>query len=303
MACNCPNIDCVLDVDTNICTCTTILNDINCPVGYTAVMQLDGNAVCQLFETEEPIIEKVPVYFDNTDYFEDVSWTIAFKPSEGTWNSYFSFYPDYTLYHNNFFQIGYNWGVDKGTLWNHNLGSNSFCVFQGKKHKPIIEYIIPSENANKMLNSISLNLEGRYHINEWDFVLDKNKSFKNMFIYNQTNNSGMLELVPQKSLTDNRKYPITEGNIQKILFSSDGGSQNINYFFNRNIKDTNNLPMFKTDRNNIFKTINNSAVSFSGKRLLERLKGDYFSVHLEGIDDSRFNLILKNSISDENILD
>lgn len=233
-------------------------------------------------------------------YFKDVSWTISFKPSEGTWNSYFSFYPDYSPYHNNFFQVGYNWGENEGTLWNHLLDRSSFCVFQGKKHDPEIEFVIPNENVDKMLNSVSLNIEGASYINNFDWIIDKDKSFKNMYIFNRTNNTGLLELHPQKSLNDVRKYPVTENNHQKILFTAEEGKQNINYFFNR-MHTNKNIPMFTTDENGIFKSINKSAVNFTGKRVLERLKGDFFLVHLKGTTDTRFNLILKNSINNETI--
>ena len=263
--------------------------EIGTSIGFTNICVLDK-------------FGKTKITLQDETYFEDVSWTIAFKPSEGTWNSYFSFYPDYSPFHNNFFQVGYNWGESKGTLWNHLLNRSSFLVFQGKKNKPIIEFVIPNENAYKMLNSISLNLEGRYHNNEWDWSIDKDKSFKNIYIYNQTNNTGLLELVAQKSLGDVRKYPITEGNIQKILFTADQGKQNINYFFNRTVNQDNRIPMFSIDKNNIFKTLNNSSVNFKGKRVLERIKGEYFTVHLEGVDDTRYNLILKNTINDETII-
>lgn len=247
----------------------------------------------------EQVVNREKIDFSNSAYFQDVSWTISFKPLEGMWSSYFSFYPDYSPYHNNFFQVGYNWGEDKGTIWNHLMNRSSFCVFQGKKHTPIIEFTIPSENTNKILNSISLNLEGKYYLNDWDSVIDKDKSFKNLFIYNATNNSGLIELIPQKALADVRKYPITNGNTQQVLFTSEDGKQNVNYFYNRMINQNNNIPMFTTDKNNIFKTINNSAVSMKGKRVLERLRGEYFTVRLEGIDDTRYNLILKNVVSDE----
>lgn len=238
------------------------------------------------------------VFFNETEFI-NVSWTIAYKPTEGAWNSYFSFFPDYSPFHNNFFQTGHNWGTSKGTLWNHLLNRSSFCVFQGIKHTPILEFVVASENVNKILNSVALNLESKYYLNDWDFSIDRDKSFKNMFIFNSTNNTGMLELVAQKSLNDIKKYPITENNIQKILYTSVEDKQQVNYFFNR-FNQNNNLPMFTTDKNNIFKTLNSSAVNFSPKRVLERLKGDFFMVHLEAIQDSRFNLILKNSINNEN---
>ena len=100
-------------------------------------------------------------------------------------------------------------------------------------------------------------------------------------------------------MADNRKYPKNLPGKQEILFSADRGKQNINYFFNRVVNQNNNIPLFKVDKNNIFKTINNDAVKFGGKRVLDRLKGDYFTIHLEGMMDSRYNLILKSILNTE----
>lgn len=306
MACTCENTEnCVQSEIGGViyCTCTTTIPNVSCPSGCTTIITEDGNIVCQCIEQIEPTIieDKIPLYFDNEEYFKDVSWTISYKVTEGSWNSYFSFYPDFTVYHNNFFQVGYNWGEDKETMWNHLMNRSSFCVFQGKKHTPIIEFPVISENTEKILNSISLNIEGVHYQNDWDSVSDITKSFKNLFIFNQTNCSGLLSLNPQKTLSDNRKYPITNGNIQEILFTPDQGKHNINYFYNRNINDRNNIPMFLTDENNIFKTINTNAVKFGGKKVMERMKGEWFLINLSGCDDSRYNLILKNIINNETV--
>lgn len=305
MACTCENINCTqVEIGGIVyCTCTTTIPNISCPSGCTTIITEDGNVVCECTEQVEPTIveNKKPIYFDDDTYFKDISWTISYKVSEGTWNSYFSFYPDFTVYHNNFFQVGYNWGEDKETMWNHLLNRSSFCVFQGKKHTPSIEFPVPNENVHKILNSISLNIEVVHYQNDWDSASDINKSFKNLFIFNQTNCSGLLSLNPQRSLKDTKNYPKTVGNTQEILFTPDQGKQNINQFFNRVVNQQNNIPLFNTDENNIFKTINTNAVKFSGKRVLERMKGEYFLINLSGVDDTRYNLILKNVINNETL--
>lgn len=287
------------------CSCETVIENVTYPEGCTLNILESGNATYTCIEQVEPTItkNKTPIFFDDEEYFTDISWTISFKADEGSWNSYQTFYPDYSISHNNYFQVGYNWGQHKETVWNHLLNRSSFCVFQGEKHTPVIEYVIANENVNKILNSISLSLEGVHYSGDWNEVIDKDKSFKNMYIYNKTNNTGMLSLNPQKSLTDVRNYPKTVGNTQEILFTSDEDRQNINYFYNRILNQSNNIPQFDVDVNNIFKTINTNAVKFSGKKVLERLRGEWFIVHLEGMVDSRFNLILKNSINEENIID
>lgn len=286
------------------CQCEIIISNISCPPGCTTIIRDDGNVECSCLDSVSPTIKgsKVPVYFDNDEYFDDISFTIAYSPSDGSWISYYSFYPDYSIAHNGYFQAGYNFGKHKETLWNHLLNRSSFCVFQGEKHVPQIEYVVANENVNKILNSISLNIEGVHYQNDWNWTINKNISFKNMYIYNRTNNSGMLGFNPQLTLSDNRKYPKTIGNTQEILFTSSEDKQNVNYFYNRLVNQNNNISQFHIDKNNIFKAINTNAVKFSGKKVLERLKGEWFIVHLEGMMDSRYNIILKNSVNSETIV-
>lgn len=265
--------------------------------------QDDDNCIC--VSTESPIIsgEKTPIYFDNTDYFENVSWTISFNPTQGNWGSYFSFYPDYSPFNNNYFQVGYNFGQDKGTLWNHTMTNSSFQIFQGRLNPFTVEYPIVNENANKMLNSLSLGVEAKRYQNQWDTAVNKGIGFNKMTIWNQTNNSGVLNLVEQKTISDARKYPITNvNNSQSILFVPINGKHNINYFFNRAINQDSNIPQWVRDANNIFKTINSKSVSFKGKRTNERLKGEAFLVNLTNDTESRFSITLRNSINDETLL-
>ena len=260
---------------------------------------IDGSDFLFDKETKQLFYEGEEVFFDNEDLFIDASWTIAYKPTEGGWNSFFTFYPDFSPYHQEYFQVGYNWGQDKGTLWNHLLNNNSFSNFQGEYHGFTIEFPISNKNVNKILNSLSINLEARRYNNQWDYSIHKNVGVTDMFIYNQTNNTGYLVLNPQKTLSDNKNYPKTDGNKQQILTTFIDGKQNVNYLFNRMINQDNNVPMFKRDINNIFKEIDPRAVSFKGKRTLERLSGDTFIVSLSNTQSSQFQIIIKNIINSE----
>lgn len=252
-------------------------------------------------ETQQLFYGVDEVFFDNTTLFKDVSWTMTYKPSEGGWNSYFSFYPDYSPAHQNYFQVGYNWGTHKSTMWNHLMNNNSFGVFQGEFHPFVIEFPIANEGVNKILNSLSINIEAHRYSNHFDSVIHKNIGMTDLFIYNQTNNSGYLVLNPQKTITDERKYPKTVGDKQHILTTFTEGKQGVNYFFNRLLNQDNNIPMFLKDSNNIFKDINPRAVKFGGKKSLGRLKGEVFLVNLSNTQDSRFNIIVKNVIDKETI--
>jgi hypothetical protein len=252
----------------------------------------------------EPLIielEKEPIYFDNEEYFKDVSWTISYKPTEGAWNSFFSFYPDYSIGHQNYFQVGYNFGIHQGTMWNHLMNNNSFGVFMGEYHPWILEFPISNENVNKILNSLSIDIEARRYNNQFDYSVNRDIGVTDMFIYNATKNSGYLVLHPQKTLADNKKYPYVEDGKQHILTSFEQGKQNVNYFYNRLINENNNVPMFKRDENNIFKDIDPRAVSFKGKKVLERLTGNVFLVNLSNTQSSQFQIIIKNIINNETV--
>lgn len=311
LTCTCPDESYVQSTVDNvvICTKTTTIENVVCPEGCQTIIRQNGTAYCSCEETTTPV--KKPIYFDNPTYFEDVSWTLSYKPTEGTWNSYFSWYPDYSVAHQNMFQTGYNWGTpnQKEKLWNHLMNSQSFGVFQGQLHTFAVEFPIANENVNKLLNSISLNIESRRYQNQFDYSIHKDISFSEGYIHNSTNNSGWFSLNPQKKLGDNKKYPqlvdyppIPYRKKQEILYTSDNGQQTFNYFFNRVSNQDSNVPMFTRDKNNIFKTINSDAVKFSGKRFLERLRGSEFLVYLQESKNSRFNLILKNASADETII-
>lgn len=266
-----------------------------CPENHILTTNSLGEDIC--IEQKEP--KRKVIYFDNTDYFKDVSWTASYKPTEGAWNSYFTFYPDYSIAHNDYFQVGYNWGIDKQTLWSHPMNNNSFGVFQGRYNPFILEFPVANDNSNKILNSLSIDVEARRYNNQYDYSVHKNIGITDLMIYNSTNNSGNLKLHPQKSITDERKYPITEGNNQHILTTFTEGEQTVNSFFNRILNDNSGIPPLLRDENNIFKTINPRIVKFGGKRVLDRIRGDNFIVNLSNTQSSQFQILLKGLMSNE----
>ncbi|HSE99912.1 MAG TPA: hypothetical protein VLA48_03365 [Nitrososphaeraceae archaeon] len=303
MDCNCPEGYILIGED---CVKTVVVENVVCPPNCETILTEDGNIQCNCVDSVDPIVEqeKTPIYFDNEDYFEDVSWTLSYSPTEGNWNSFFSFYPDYYASNNNYFQTGYNWAENSGTLWNHTMSNASFGVFNGRLHPFIVEYPIANQNAFKMLNSLSIDVEAKRYQDQWNTSVWGGVGFNKLNIYNNTNNSGVLNLIEQKTISDARKYPKTNGNeSQDILFTSNEGKWNINYFFNRIINENNNIPMWLRDKNNIFKELNPKAISFKGKRVNERLKGDSFLVRLTNDSQSRFSVILKSGTSDETIIE
>lgn len=303
MNCNCPpGYTLIVEEPNPICRKTITITDIECPPGCTTVIGIDGNARCSCLEEEEPTITtiKTSVDMSDTSFFREVSFTIAYKPTEGRWVSYYSMKPDYYVAHQQHFQQGSNYGRDAGKLWSHLLGNSSYQVLNGRLEPFIIEYINPSQGATKLLESISLDVESRRWQNEYDYAVKRGVGFNKAVVYNSTNNSGILNLVEQKSLRDVRDYPKTNSdNTQDILYSSSDRKHYFNYFYNRVINQENNIPAWIWDTSMVDKSINSKAVSFKGKRLLERLRGDYFYTRLTNDKESRFQIILNKAENTE----
>jgi hypothetical protein len=287
---------------TPICRKDAVINNIECPPGCTTVIESDGNARCSCIEEEEPEIVPIKTTIDmsDTSFFKEVSFTIAYKPTEGRWVSYYSMTPDYYVAHQQHFQQGSNYGRDAGKLWSHLLGNSSYQVINGRLEPFTVEYVNPSQGATKLLESISLDVEARRWQNEYDYAVKKGIGFNKAIIYNSTNNSGMLNLIEQKTIRDIRNYPKTNSNnTQDILYSSEDRRHYFNYFYNRILDQDNNIPAWLWDSSMVDKSINYKAVSFKGKKLLERLRGDYFYTRLINDKESRFQIILNKSENTE----
>lgn len=304
MACSCQSESCTQSTIEGIvyCTCTTTLTNIKCNEGGILEILPNGNARCVYTDQVDPVIEdtKTPVYFNDTEYFEDVSWTIAYKPLDGSWVSYYSFMPDYYVNQQNYFQTGLNLFKNSqwtGTLSSHLLTNKSYNVFYGEKFPFIAEIVVTNEYVTKVLDSVKVYLEARRYQNEYDYAVNKNIGFSNATIYNNTNNSGRLNLFIEKTLNSISKYPKTNTDSQDIQSVVINEKQIFNYFYNRVKNEENNVEIWHNDRNRINKIINPHAVSFKGKKTLERLRGDYFLVRLEATD-TQHSITLKNTLQE-----
>lgn len=275
------------DVIKTVCT-QAVPIDCGCEVNIDSQF-----CECTLQETPEFIDRVVPIDFTDTRFFEDVSWTVAFKFEDKTFNSYHSFTPNFYNPQHDFFITGFNTSVPS-KLWAHTLENNSFQVFQGELKPFVVESVVVNKHASKMLNAISVKMDVLRYQNEWNFAQWSGKNFDIMTIFNNTNNSGRLKLVQQRAPRDTSRYPITNSDgTQSILYTSKDEGYNINYFYNRIKNESRNIPQWLWDKNMISKSLNSNIITFTGKRVLERLKGDSFVVRLENNSESRFKFNLK----------
>lgn len=301
MECNCP------ENYTNVgeeCIKITTIENIVCPPDCSTIIQEDGNAICECFDSVEPIISDVPVPISLTDpeYFEDVSWTVAYSPIHQSWMSFYDFKPNYYINHSDYFQTGINQTNDPTELglWGHLLTNKSYQVFYGKRYPWLIEYQLKRSGNNLYLNSVEYQADAlRYH-NEYDYSVADSTIFNKMWIHSMHTNSGQLNLIKNTGvLSQISNYPKTasDGSYQEILVSKNHEAYTVNYFYNRIVKSFTNVTPWIWDKNQIEKEINNNVIKFGGKNILEPLRTRVPTVRLSQDAESRFRYIFNLGVS------
>lgn len=263
------------------------------------------NGKCIVREEVEPVynINRTKIDVKDKRYFKDVSWTVAYSPIYDSWISYYDFKPNYAIAYPNYFQTGINYSNDNNEvgLWSHLLTNKSFQVFYGKFYNWTIEYPIKNEYTNNILESISIwGRSYRYH-NEIDYAEYRKKMFNEVIVYNHTNNSGILHLDYVDRL-NHRNYPKTLDSVSQKIAAVDYDEQlTFNYFFNRVLREDFHVPIWLHDDVNINKEINPKAVRMGGKRVLERMRGDWFLTRLTQNKTSQLKHVFKWQMADTDL--
>lgn len=265
--------------------------------GDECTVSIEG---CNCTEQVEPIIDTIKTPVDPKD-FKDVSWTVSYSPLYDSWISYYSFTPDYAVSFNDYFQTGHNNDSEKQGLWSHLLTNKSYQVFYGEKYSWTIEVPFKNEYVSKVLEAVNISADTyRYH-NEFDYAHARKKSFDSAVIYNSTNNTGVLKL-NYSDAADDYKYPIQVDSItQGIKATHHKGTIRFNYFFNRAADENSNLPIWNWDDNEILKTIDPRALTYTKKNPLERMRGQSFLLRLSQNSSSQYKQLYKWSFGKEHI--
>ena len=278
-------------------TCTKIFEYEPC----NGCLKLENDCECK--EELEPVRKDLLIEIELTDseYFKDVSWTIAYSPIYQSWISYYDFKPDYAIGLNDYFQTGKNYSGDEKEIgiWSHLLTNKSYQVFYGSYYPWQVSLPIKNTYTNNVLHDLKIwTVSKRYHDN-FDYAVWRKKSFNKIVIHNQTNNSGLLHLNYDDSMNKS-KYPLkisdTEQGIQATHYDN---KISLNYFYNRVKKTDNHIPIWNSDENEIQRTLNPNAISFGSKKILERMRGDWFIVDLILDHSSQFKTHFKWMVSKE----
>lgn len=252
------------------------------------------------------------ISLQDTQYFKDVSWTVAYSPLYQSFISYYDFKPDYYIALNDYFKTGINYqSLSNGDnqqikdktvgLWSHLVTNKSYQVFYGEYYPFEIDLVIKNSYTNKVLQDLKIwTYSHRYHTG-FDYAQWRKKSFNKLIIYNQTNNSGLLHLHYDDSIKKS-KYPISISQVEQGIPATHADDHvSINYFYNRVKNEENHIPLWINDENEIHRSLNKDAISFNSKRVLERIRGDWFHVKLIQDNTSQFKQVFKWMVSDENM--
>lgn len=243
------------------------------------------------------------VSLTDTNIFEDCSWTIAYSPITQSWISFYSFKPNFYIAHNNYFQTGVNYSSDSSELglWSHLLTNRSYQVFYGKKYPWMIELIINNKYANRVLKSLEYYMDSRRYQDEYNFSENRRIGFNKAYVYNNSQNSGLLNLVTEQpnNMYQQDKYPITNTDSRDILATQNELRWTFNSFFNQVRDELSNVPIWNIDNIDIERTINLPALNYRNSDDL--LVGDWFFVRFIQDETSQYKMIFKNMTNLSNL--
>jgi hypothetical protein len=302
------------DVELRNATSTTDLNFIysteteryfyedaltyECQEGYVDLTPSSICGDCSLTETTYGI---TLVELGDPTYFRECSWTVAYSPVTEGWVSYYSFKPNYYIGYHNYFQTGINYSSDSTELglWSHLPFVSSYQVFYGKLYPWTIDYSLQTKYTGSVLNGISYYLDARKYYSEWDYTDGFGIGFNKAIVYNNTQNSGQLNLVFQQNnnLRQQIDYPQYNPTSVSILQSEIDGKFSFNYLYNLIKNEKSGLPIFINNCSQTDKTIDNRLLDYRNMHR-DRLRGDYLNVRLSNDIESKYKMIFRFGMDD-----
>lgn len=162
-------------------------------------------------------------------YFNDISWTLSYSPTEKAFVSWHDWHPDLVLQTDNHFMT-----VKGNTVWKHNEAFDSFCVFYGIEQPFEIEPISSSGQQIDIIRSIQYILEVQKYKN---FGRDKfhthHENFDRLQVWNTEQISPILEMVlGNPNPEENQDYPKKTSSLSyAITFFKEENKYTVNQFW------------------------------------------------------------------------
>lgn len=234
-------------------------------------------------------------YFGNTEiqltdktYFEDVSWTCGYNFLTQSWISWYSFKPLYYLEGVHKFYSGITNGV-----WKHNVEGN-YQKFYGKLNPFIVELKTKNELNYKLLKSCTYYLDVLEYKNKNKHYL-QNIGFNKAIIYNNHQNTGLLELEYREKNVVTNKYPDHQSNKTVLGFTKVENKYNFGGFIDKSKGGW----QWLFDGNNVSKRLNMNNLDFYNKLNNSYIRGDVNYIRL--INDKSTNHFIFKGLIDNSI--
>lgn len=273
----------------------SVATSIGCPDGYIE----EGPGLCDRCVKETIVIKEkphIPAELTNPKYFNECSFTVAYSPKYGGWISYYSFLPNYYVGLNDHFRTGINNSTDPTEigLWNHLYNQSSYQVFYGKLSPFIIEFPVISKLVNSRLEDIHYWLDVKKYYNKYDFADVYGIGFNKAVVYNNYQNTGMLNLVHRKDddIYQDIEYPKFNADSVDILQTEINNRWAFNYLYNAVINERSGLPVWREDCAQINKYLDIRLLDFENV-YKDYMRGDNFLVRLINDKESRYKFLFR----------
>ena len=134
----------------------------------------------------------------------------------------------------------------------------------------------------------------RSYLDRYDFTERRDIGFNKAWVYNNSQNTGLLNLVPEKknNMRQQLDYPKFKSDSLDILTTQSEGKWSFNYLYNLVQDEYSNLPQWLNDCNQILKSVNPKGFIHKNK-MKDRLRGDWFTLRLQNDAESRYHYIFK----------
>lgn len=233
------------------------------------------------------------------NYFCDKSWTVGYNPQLDQFISLYSFIPDYYISSEESFYIGTK-DDDTSNLWAHNITNRSFQVFQGKLNPFIVEFSTKYSADSKIIGGIWYQSQFLRYQDNLNFYNKNDVTFNKAIIYNQTQSSGLLELVVKEK---NNLYQIAQyGNkitskSRQILVENIENTWQFNNYYN--VVNANGQPIMVYSCESPIKDINPKAIDYKPVFYKEPIRGNWQSVRLINDKHSNYRILINPIFSSQ----
>ena len=228
------------------------------------------------------------IHITDESYFCNKSWTISYNLYTKQWQSFHSFTPNYYINHVDHFDTGI-----QGSLWKHNVTNKDYQRYYGKLYPFIVESKSKVDFINHIIQNVAYKVDAISYYNDYDYIVDKTKSFNKAIVYNDYQNSGMLKLdYVVNNLFAKAKYPILAPDSRRVLLEIKEDTHTFNQF--KDILQTNQVPMWKLDCANVLKELNNSVLDYNSRKMTNNpIRSNQNTVRLIQDVEHKYQFIFK----------